>query len=84
MKKKKMMFRRIRIMNRNCEKCIYHISGNCSAWNCKMTTLEDYKAEVIDRFAEVLRTKIKEEIDDCADELEWIDKIAEQLKAGGK
>jgi hypothetical protein len=42
-------------MNRNCEKCIYHISGYCSAWDCKMTTLEDYKAEVIDRFADEVK-----------------------------
>ena len=35
-------------------------------------------------FAERLCYKIKSEIDDCADELQWIDEIAEQLKAGGK
>ena len=44
----------------------------------------DGYAKGIDEFAELLRTKIKEEIDDCADELEWIDKISERLKAGGE
>lgn len=36
--------------------------------------------KAIDEFSEVLRKKIKEEIDDCADELDWIDEIAEQMK----
>lgn len=36
----------------------------------------------IDDFADRLCHKIKSEIDDCADELDWIDEIAEQLKEG--
>lgn len=36
----------------------------------------------IEEFAERLSQKIKYEIDDCADELDWIDEIAEQLKGG--
>ena len=47
-------------------------------------TQEDYdkeiRAEAIDDFAERLQTKIISEIDDCADELEWIEEIAEQMK----
>ena len=38
--------------------------------------------KAIDDFANRLCSKIKSEIDDCADELEWIDEIAKQLKAG--
>lgn len=38
--------------------------------------------KAIDDFAEKLHRKIISEIDDCADELEWIDEIAEQLKEG--
>lgn len=68
---------------RDCNKCIHHISGSCSAWECEMQTLEDYRNKVIDEFAERLHSKITAEIDDCADELEWIDEIAEKLKAGG-
>ena len=41
------------------------------------------RAKAIDEFAEKMRTKIMCEIDDCADELEWINEIAKQLKAGG-
>ena len=36
--------------------------------------------KAIDDFAERLCYKIKSEIDDCSDELQWIDEIAEQLK----
>jgi hypothetical protein len=45
-----------------------------------MHELSEYRAKVIDEFAERLQTKIISEIDDCADELEWISEIAEQMK----
>ena len=67
---------------RDCNKCIHHISGSCSAWECEMQTLEDYRNKAIDEFAERLHSKITAEIDDCADELEWIEEIAEQMKKG--
>lgn len=37
-------------------------------------------SKAISDFAERLCYKIKSEIDDCADELQWVDEIAEQLK----
>lgn len=67
---------------RDCNKCLHHISGSCSAWECEMQTLEDYRNKVIDEFSERLHLKITAEIDDCADELEWIEEIAEQMKKG--
>lgn len=39
--------------------------------------------KAIDDFANRLSSKIKYEIDDCADELRWIEEIAKQLKGGG-
>lgn len=44
--------------------------------------IQEIRAKAIDEFAERLHSKITAEIDDCADELEWIDEIAEKLKAG--
>ena len=44
--------------------------------------LKEEYCKAIDDFANMLSSKIKHEIDDCADELEWIDEIAKQLKAG--
>ena len=43
---------------RDCNKCIHHISGSCSAWKCEMQTLEDYRNKVIDEFAERLKERI--------------------------
>ena len=51
---------------------------------CKNSVLDIERAynKAIADFAERLCYKIKSEIDDCADELQWVDEIAEQLKAG--
>lgn len=36
-------------MDRDCNKCIHHTSGSCSAWECTGTvTVEDVKADAID------------------------------------
>lgn len=40
--------------------------------------------KAIDEFAHRIRSKVMAEIDDCADELDWIDEIAEQMKVGGE
>ena len=42
----------------------------------------EIRNKAVDDFANRLYSKIKSEIDDCADELEWIDEIAKRLKAG--
>lgn len=54
-------------MNRDCNKCIHHISGKCDAWVCDMKTLKDYKNGIIDEFKERLKKKILEEIDDVSE-----------------
>lgn len=74
-------------MDRYCERCIHHISGECGSWDCKMTTLENYKAEVIEEFAEKLQQNfVFDSIsrDDISfySYCEYIKNIAEQLKAG--
>ena len=48
-------------MNRNCQKCIHHISGLCSKWECEMQTLEDYRNKVIDEFLKKICEKYTEE-----------------------
>ena len=42
----------------------------------------EIRNKAVDDFANRLYLKIKSEIDDCADELEWIGEIAKRLKAG--
>lgn len=34
-------------MNRECNKCVFHASGSCSAWECQgTTTVEDVIREI--------------------------------------
>lgn len=81
---------------RNCQKCIHHISGLCCKWDCEMQTLEDYRNKAIDEFAEMLKEKYEEHnFDLCLRQNDYysysnscmlfesyIDKITEQMKAG--
>ena len=63
-----------------------NISAMCTDVANRLEELNQSNKEIrnkaIDEFAERLIYKIKSEIDDCADELEWINEIAEQLKDG--
>jgi len=74
-------------MNRDCNKCIHHISGKCDAWECDMKTLEDYRDKIIDRFVSRLAWMDLDDelgIGDILDELmEEIKEIAEKLKKDG-
>lgn len=42
--------------------------------------IEEGRTKAIDEFAERLTSRIKTEIDDCTDELEWINEIAEEMR----
>lgn len=33
-------------MDRNCDKCIHHTSGECSRWSCEFETLEDHDERI--------------------------------------
>ena len=57
-----------------------HNYDNCHNYTCRKKCEKDGYAKAIDEFANRLASKIKSEIDDCADELEWIDEIAEKIK----
>lgn len=41
---------------------------------------KNVREKVIDKFAERLTSRIKTEIDDCTDELDWINEIAEEMR----
>lgn len=71
-------------MSRDCKKCMHHISGNCSAWECDMQTLEDYRDMFIDEFAIRLKSRLTDAIyqKDVESMTNLINEIAEQLKAG--
>ena len=42
--------------------------------------IEEGRTKAIDEFAERLTSRIKTEIDDCTDELDWINEIAEEMR----
>lgn len=70
---------------RDCNKCIYHISGSCSAWECEMQTLEDYRNKVIDEFAKRLKEKsidMEHLGNDTYGSISWrdIDEIAKEMR----
>ena len=75
-------------MERDCKKCIHHISGVCDAWNCKMETLEDYREKVIDEFAERMKAKLVLKYGNATvteqyvamQATDWCNEIAEQMK----
>ena len=78
--KKKDLINYIRTIEKNWKNQL--ITNDIQYSNCKRLLAEE-RNKAIDEFAERLYSKIIAEIDDCADELEWIDEIAEQLKEGG-
>lgn len=73
---------------RNCQKCIHHISGLCSKWDCEMQTLEDYRNKAIDEFVKKICEKYTEEERKgnykqfCVNIKQELADMAEQLKAG--
>ena len=57
-----------------------HNYDNCHNLTCKRKSFADGYNQAIDDFAERLTYKIKSEIDDCADELDWIEALMKQMK----
>ena len=68
---------------RDCNKCIHHMSGRCSAWECDMQTLEDYRDMFIDEFASKLKSRLTDAIyqKDVESMTNLINEIAEQVKS---
>ena len=69
---------------RDCNKCIHHISGSCDSWECDMQTLEDYRDMFIDEFSNTLKSRLTDAIyqKDVESMTNLINEIAEQLKVG--
>lgn len=67
-------------MKMKCKKCIFQSECICipDSDECNIRT-KSYN-QAIDDFAQITAQKAKAEMDDCADELKWIEEIAEQLR----
>lgn len=82
--------------SRQCIKCIHSTPKGCSAWVCKMETLEDYRNKVIDEFAEKLKETLNTYIEDAKSEGDYtyiepfeiskraVNEVSKDLKAGGE
>ena len=68
-------------MERDCKRCIHHISDSCDAWECNMETLEDYRAKVIDECIKVIEETPWKDADMLVESVK-LDKLAEQMKGG--
>lgn len=81
-------------LEKTCENCKYEFES-CEGEHCRhcihsaeehfepkiiVPTEAEIRAKAIDEFAHRIWSKVMAEIDDCADELDWIDEIAEQMK----
>ena len=42
------------MIERNCNKCIHHTSGDCDSWDCKMQTVEDVKKEAVNEYVKAV------------------------------
>ena len=40
----------MKLTDRNCEKCVHHISGYCDSWDCNMQTVDDVKKEAVNEY----------------------------------
>ena len=75
-------------MDRDCTKCIHHISGSCSVWDCEMETLEEHDAKVrADAIDDAIHHLDNSKVNCHEDYVDGIDfaigvlrSIAEQLK----
>ena len=47
------------MIERNCNKCIHHTSGNCDSWDCKMQTVEDVKKEAVNEYVKAVVEELK-------------------------
>ena len=48
------------MVERNCDKCIHHTSGNCDSWDCKMQTVEDVKNEAVNEYVKSVVAELEE------------------------
>ena len=80
----------MKLIDRNCEKCVHHMNGYCDSWNCNMQTVDDVKKEAVNEYIKAVVKELEEakhEICLSDDDLEHyqngIDNAIEIVKQGG-
>ena len=66
------------MIERNCNKCIHHTSGDCDSWDCKMQTVEDVKKKAVNEYAKSVVEELEERTDFLKDCTKYGNKNAEQ------
>ena len=50
----------MKLTDRNCEKCVHHLSGYCDSWDCNMQTVDDVKKEAVTEYIKAVVKELEE------------------------
>ena len=50
--------------DRNCEKCVHHLSGYYDSWDCNMQTVDDVKKEAVNEYIKAVIKELEKLADD--------------------
>ena len=50
----------MKMTDRNCEKCVHHLSGYCDSWDCNMQTVDDVKREAVNEYIKAVVKELEE------------------------
>ena len=50
----------MKMTDRNCEKCVHHLSGYCDSWDCNMQTVDDVKKEAVNEYIKAVVEELEE------------------------
>ncbi len=55
------------LTDRNCDKCVHHLSGYCDSWDCNMQTVDDVKKEAVNEYIKAVVKELEQLADDSND-----------------
>ena len=50
----------MKLTDRNCEKCVHHLSGYCDSWDCNMQTVDDVKKEAVNEYIKAVVKELED------------------------
>ena len=57
----------MKLIDRNCEKCVHHMNGYCDSWDCNMQTVDDVKREAVNEYIKAVVKELEQLADDSND-----------------
>ena len=61
----------MKMTDRNCEKCVHHLSGYCDSWDCNMQTVDDVKKEAVNEYIKAVVKELEKIEQHCLDMSDW-------------